>query len=211
MTELLEQYLNRISQLGGDSRQLIFENPASELDIVEIERKLTYQLPNDFRNILLTVSSHCEFKWFLPQNFHLPDQLKQIFCGELNWGMDLILQLNQNKDGWIKEAFPNFDDEYDKVWHNKFVFQEVGNGDYISIDLAPDNYGKVIYLSHDDGAGHGYLMAHSYYDLIRNWTKLGCVGGEDWQWLPFCKNKTSGIDPNCDNAELWYKTIGLSP
>ena len=90
MKELLEKYLNQISQLGRDSRHLIFENPATELDIVEIEKKLTYQLPNDFRNILLTVSSHCEFKWFLPDNFSLPDQLRQIFCGELHWGMDFI-------------------------------------------------------------------------------------------------------------------------
>jgi len=137
MKELLEKYLNRIIQLGGDSRQLIFTNPATESDIVEIENKLTYKLPNEFRNVLLTVSSHCEFKWFLPDDFSLPDALRQIFCGELHWGIDFILKFNQNKDGWIKEVFPNIEDEYDKVWHNKFVFQEVGNGDCISIDLAP--------------------------------------------------------------------------
>jgi cell wall assembly regulator SMI1 len=210
LKELLEKYLIAIDKLGGDSRQLIFENPANETDILEIEKKLSYKLPNDFRNILLTVSSHCEFKWFLPDNFSLPDQLRQIFCGELHWGTDFILQFNESKDGWIKEAFPNIENVYDKVWHNKFVFQEVGNGDYISIDMASENLGKVIYLSHDDGEGHGFVMANSFYDLLRNWTKLGCVGGEDWQWLPFCKDKTSGIDPDCDNAKLWYKTIGLT-
>jgi len=52
-------------------------------------------------------------------------------------------------------------------------------------------------------------MANSFYELLENWIKLGCVGGEDWQWLPFCEGKTSGIDPDCDNARLWYKTIGL--
>jgi hypothetical protein len=96
------------------------------------------------------------------------------------------------------------------VWHNKFAFQDVGNGDYLSIDLAPDNLGKIVYLSHDDGEGHGFVMANSFYDLLSNWTKLGCVGGEDWQWLPFCKDKTSGIDPTCSNAHLWYKTVGLT-
>ena len=57
------------SHLGSESRHLMFENPATELDIVEIEKKLTYQLPNDFRNILLTVSSYCEFKWFCLTTF----------------------------------------------------------------------------------------------------------------------------------------------
>jgi cell wall assembly regulator SMI1 len=210
MKELLETYLIRIDELGGDSRQLIFENPATEQDITNIENKLAYRIPSDFKNILLTVSSHCDFRWFLPKGFKLPYILREIFCGELHWSLDFILPLNENKDGWVKNVFPNIDDEYDKVWHNKFVFQEVGNGDCISIDLTPDNYGKIIYLSHDAGEGHGYVMANSFYDLLRNWTKLGCVGGEDWQWLPFCKSKISGIDPNCDTAQLWYKTIGLT-
>ncbi|MEX6690165.1 SMI1/KNR4 family protein [Danxiaibacter flavus] len=209
MKELLEKYLARIDKLGGNSRQLIFEKPATELDISDIENKLTYKIPIDFRNVLLTVSSHCEFIWFLPNDFALPDPLREIFRGELHWGLEFIQQFNESKDEWITEVFPNADDKYDKVWHNKFVFQEVGNGDYISIDLAPGNYGKIVYLSHDDGEGHGFIMANSFYDLLRNWTKLGCVGGEDWQWLPFCKNNTSGIDPDCDNAQLWCKTIGL--
>jgi hypothetical protein len=196
-------------KLGGNCRDLIFEKPATNSDITDIEKSLTFQIPDDFKNVLLTVSSHCEFKWFLPDDFPLPEQLRQIFSGELHWGLNFILQFNESKDGWIKKVFPDIDNEYDKVWHNKFVFQEVGNGDYISIDLEPGNYGKIVYLSHDDGEGHGYIMANSFSELLSNWTKLGCVGGEDWQWLPFYKNQTTGIDPNCENAKLWRNTIGL--
>jgi len=209
MKDNFEKFLNQIDKLGGDSRQLVFEKPASFSDILEIEMKLNYKLPDDFKNILITTTSHCEFKWFLPENFPLPNNLKNIFCGELHWGIDFIIPFNEDKDLWIKKVFPNVEDEYDKVWHNKFVFQEVGNGDYISIDLLPHNYGKVIYLSHDDGEGHGFIMANSFSELIINWTKLGCVGGEDWQWLPFCKNKLAGIDPDSDNGKLWVKSIGI--
>ena len=170
---------------------------------------MTYNLPDDFKTSLLTLSSHCEFKWFLPDNFELPHELRQIFCGELHWGMDFIIQFNQDKNGWVKEVFPDATNEYDKVWHNKFVFQEVGNGDFVSIDLTPDSYGKIVYLSHDDGEGHGYTMANSFSELLNNWVQLGCVGAEDWQWLPFCESKASGINPSCENAKLWYKTIGL--
>lgn len=209
MKELLDNYLTHIDKLGGNCRDLIFEKPATISDITDIEKSLTYQIPDDFKNVLLTVSSHCEFKWFLPDDFPLPEQLRQIFSGELHWGLNFILQFNESKDGWIKKVFPDIDNEYDKVWHNKFVFQEVGNGDYISIDLEPGNYGKIVYLSHDDGEGHGYIMANSFSELLSNWTKLGCVGGEDWQWLPFHKDQTTGIDPNCENAKLWRNTIGL--
>jgi cell wall assembly regulator SMI1 len=210
MKERLTKILQQIQKLGGDARSLIFEVPATFDDVHEIEQELNYKIPDDFKNVLLTLSSHCEFKWFLPDNFELPKELRQIFSGELHWGLDLILDFNRNKDAWIKEVFPDIENEYDRVWHNKFVFQEVGNGDYISIDLSPDTYGKVIYLSHDDGEGHGYVMADSFSELLSDWTQLGCVGGEDWQWLPFCKDKTSGIDPNCSNALLWRQRIGLT-
>lgn len=209
MKERLLHVLSQIEKIGGDARPLIAEAPAQFDDVYEIEQKLGYSIPFDFKNSLLTLSSHWEFSWFLPDGFQLPHDLRGIFCGELHWGMHFILDFNENKDEWIKNVFPDPDNEYDQVWHNKFVFQEVGNGDYISIDLLPDTYGKIIYLSHDNGEGHGYVMAHSFSELLNNWTRLGCVGGEDWQWMPFCKDKTSGIDPNCSNALLWRQTIGL--
>ena len=209
MKERLTHILQRIEKLGGDARPLIYEAPASYDDVYEIEQRLNYKIPDDFRNALLTLSSHCEFKWFLPDNFPLPNELRQIFSGELHWGIEFILSFNRNKDNWINEVFTDPEDEYDKVWHNKIVFQQVGNGDYLSIDLLPDTYGKIVYLSHDDGEGHGYVMANSFSELLDNWTQLGCVGSEDWQWLPFCEDKTSGIYPNHTNGLLWRQTIGL--
>jgi cell wall assembly regulator SMI1 len=210
MQEQLIRILRQIEKLGGDARSLIFEKPAEFDDVYEIEKKLGYSIPDDFKNTLLTLSSHCELKWFLPDSFQLPYELREIFCGDLHWKMDSVLDSNQGKDGWIKEVFPDPDNEYDRVWHNKFVFQEVGNGDYLSIDLSPAFYGKIIYLSHDDGEGHGYVMANSFSELLNNWTKLGCIGGEDWQWLPFCESKTSGINPTCANAKIWKQIIGLT-
>jgi cell wall assembly regulator SMI1 len=209
MKRKLETILEKISLIGGDSRNLVFESTATESEIVEIEKKINSELPTDFRTILLKVSSHCEFKWFLPSNFLLPNELRQIFCGELHWGIQFIETFQSGKNSWVQEVFPNTEDEYDKVWHNKFVFQEVGNGDYLSIDLLEENYGKIVYLSHDDGEGHGYIMADSFSELLTNWTELACVGGEDWQWLPFVNDKSSGINPDCKNAETWKNLIGL--
>ena len=208
--ETLEKILNHIDSLNGDARELVFEEPATEKEILEIEQKLNYKIPDDFRNCLLTISKHCEFRWFLPDDLQLPNQLSEIFCGDIHWGTKFIIQFNENKDDWVKKCFPNPDNEYDKVWHHKFAFYEVGNGDLLSIDLNPDTYGEIVYLSHDDGEGHGFVMAKSFSELLENWVPLGCVGGEDWQWLPFVENKTSGINPNCENAKLWLKTLKMN-
>ncbi len=207
MKELLEKFLTVIDKLGGDSRQLIFEKPATEKDLFDTERIIGKPIPKDFRNKLMTLSSSCDFKWFLPVNFNLPNQLRQIFCGELIWNLETIIRLNTNYDVNMANAFPNREDECDKVWFDKFLLQVVGNGDYISIDLTNANFGKIVYISHECDDENGFVMANTFSDLLTNWTKLGCVGGEAWQWLPFY-DKGIGINPNSANAKLWLETIG---
>ena len=207
MKEVLQKYLTVIDRLGGDSRQLIYEEPASESDLLEVERIIEKSIPGDFRKDLSTHSSSCEFKWFLPDNFTLPYDLRQIFCGDLVWNLDTIVRRNKNYDATIRESFPNREDECDKVWYEKFLLQEVGNGDYISIDLASFSYGKIVYISHECDEENGYVMANSFTELLSNWTRLGCVGAEAWQWLPFYDDEI-GINPESDNAKLWLKTIG---
>ena len=97
---------------------------------------------------------------------------------------------------------------YDKIRKEIFLlfYFEVGNGDYLAIELEKENYGKIAYLSHDDGDGHGYYLANNFKELLSNWSKVGCVGGEDWQWLTFY-TKGIGINPNCENTKLWKDFI----
>lgn len=87
--------------------------------------------------------------------------------------------------------FPNANDPYDVVWHNKAAFYDVGNGDYLAFDLAEAQHGSVVYLSHDDGQGHGYVLAADFADLLERWVPIACTGGEDWQWLPFTAAPTT--------------------
>ena len=97
---------------------------------------------------------------------------------------------------------------YDKIRKEIFLpfYFEVGYGDYLAIELEKENYGKIVYLSHDDGDGHGYYLANNFKELLSNWSKVGCVGGEDWQWLTFYRSGV-GIDPSCENAKLWADFI----
>jgi hypothetical protein len=202
----LRGFLDTVKGIGGDARELRVDPPATEDEIERVEQELGISIPSELRRAMLDVSAHLEFSWFLPDSFELPQILREIFCGELHWGLDLVPKFIEEYQGWIKEVFPNPDNPYDAIWHGKFPFQDVGNGDYIAIDEG----GQVIYLSHDDGEGHGYIMADSFNDLLARWVPLGCVGGEDWQWLPFTNGMTTRIDPKSEAARTWMLLLGRS-
>lgn len=209
MQDKLSHILKTINQLGGETRQPIFTPPAKEIELKAIEKQLQQNIPADFRQALLSISSHCEMSWFLPDGFELFEPFQELFSGHLHWEVDALVEMNRAKDNLIKAVFPDPTDDYDQVWHQKFVFQEVGNGDYLSIDLRPEQFGKVIYLSHDDGEGHGCVMADSFSELLDRWIAIGCVGAEDWQWLPFTADQQSGILPQSETARDWQQLIQL--
>jgi len=95
------------------------------------------------------------------------------------------------------------------VWHDKLAFAEVGNGDLLAFDTAVSDDGPIVYLSHDDGDGHGKRMADNFVDLMERWSPLGCPGSEDWQWIPFCDTSSGLIDPNGPNADRWRQWLGI--
>lgn len=199
----LQSFLDNIKSIGGDARELRVDPPATEEEISRVERELGVAIPAGLRSTMLQVSAHLECCWFLKDAIKLPQELDEIFSGEIGWGLDLMAGHLEGYQGWIKEAFSNPEDPYDAVWHDKFPFQEVGNGDYLAID--PE--GKVVYLSHEGDESHGYVLAESFTDLLARWVPLGCPGGEDWQWLPFTNGRTTAIDPNCENALQWKTLI----
>ena len=208
----LKKFQKGIENIGGEFfREFKIGTPAKEEEILEVEKRLGYKIPEDFRDILLKYSSCFEYDWNIykgvsEKQIELPDNLKGIFAGDLHWELNVLVKFQEDNKDWIEECFPDYNDEYDRVWYNKMLFYEVGNGDYLAIELEKENYGKIAYLSHDDGDGHGYYLANNFKELVSNWSKVGCVGGEDWQWLTFY-TKGIGINPNCENTKLWKDFI----
>jgi len=211
----LNLFLEKIEDLGGETDPLTIEKPATEDEIKAVEAKLGYTLPPYFREVLLENTAHLEFGWNIndiidEEDISLPDKLAEIFRGKLLFGLDLLLDYEEDRQDWEGEAYPNSDKEYDRVWHNKMSFFQVGNGDYIAIELEPENYGKVVYLSHDGSENHGIYIANNFKEFLMNYAAVGCTGGEDWQWEPFY-TKGKGIDPTSKNAKTWYKVLGINP
>ncbi|MCH9655969.1 MAG: SMI1/KNR4 family protein [Planctomycetes bacterium] len=199
----IEMFAERINAIGGQWEIPVIEEPASEVELADIERQLQQPIPANFREFAATVSRRIYFDWRLPENFDLPESLDEIFSGGIDYDIKRLPDHEETRADWQKECFPNPENPYDKIWHNKIGFHHVPNGDC----LALDSEGQIIYLSHDDGEGHGYSMAPSFPDLLKRWLPLGCPGPEDWQWLPFVANSISGIDPKCETAQAWITTI----
>ncbi|WP_454959715.1 SMI1/KNR4 family protein [Capnocytophaga sputigena] len=211
----LDLFLEKIEDLGGEVEPLTIEKPATEEEVKAVEAKLGYTLPPHFREVLLENTAHLEFGWDIDniideEDISLPDKLAEIFRGKLLFGLDLLLDYEEDRQDWEGDAYPNSDKEYDRVWHNKMSFFQVGNGDYIAIELEPENYGKVVYLSHDGSENHGLYIADNFKEFLMNYAAVGCTGGEDWQWEPFY-TKGKGIDPTSKNAKTWYKVLGINP
>ena len=211
----LNLFLEKIEDLSGEVEPLTIEKPATEEEIKSVETKLGYTLPPHFREVLLENTAHLEFGWDIDdiideEEISLPDKLAEIFRGKLLFGLDLLLDYEEDRQDWEGEVYPNSDKEYDRVWHNKMSFFQVGNGDYIAIELEPENYGKVVYLSHDGSENHGLYIADNFKEFLMNYAAVGCTGGEDWQWEPFY-TKGKGIDPTSKNAKTWYKVLGMNP
>ena len=211
-SEVIENWkavAHAVKSIGGDVQVFEVEEPATEIELLALEEKLGILLPSSLKEVLLTFSRKVEFRWFFPDNFELESELSGIFSGDRHWSVDWLYEFNESKNSWVEECFPNKEDPYDVVWHNKLAFHEVGNGDYLAIDLSSPDSESVIYLSHDDGEGHGVELARNFKDFICESSLIGCVGGEDWQQLPFIGNGKKYIDGSCNNAIRLRDVIGI--
>lgn len=200
----LSEFKTAIEALGGSFSDLIIDSTSSEGEIKRIEAELGMPLPSDLKEFALNVSRRIEFDWTLPDDFELPDGLDEIFSGRFEYCITDIPVHEKGRASWQSDCFPNEEDSYDAVWHNKLGFHHVPNRDYLGFDSS----GQVVYLSHDDGEGHGVIMASSFTDLMMSWIPLGCPGPEDWQWLSFISDTESGIDPHSALARKWIEVLG---
>ena len=206
----LKTVVTNVHKIGGEVEPLIIKEPASESQIKDIEDKLRCSLPISYKKFLLEFSSYLEWRWGLPDEMQLPDKFDELFGGIGSVGLSELLECETIRKESIEIAFDDPNHQYDKVWHNKLAFFAVGNGDILAFDLSIPVDPPVVYVSHDDGEGHGYILGHNFIDFMDRWSKIGFVGGEDWQLLPFIESSTSGINPDSTNSKEWRELIGLS-
>jgi hypothetical protein len=59
------------------------------------------------------------------------------------------------------------------------------------------------------GEGHGVEMARNFKEFVFLSSRLGCVGAEDWQWLPFIEKDTPFINPDCENSIKFREALDV--
>lgn len=209
LTERWKQTLDAVERFGGETEPLIIEPPASLEEVIKLEDHIGVSLPEGIRDMLLTFSRKVSFYWSLPEGIGRFDEFPNIFCGDFQWSIEFLETFNNYKGKWINEVFSDPTNTYDAVWHKKFAFLSVGNGDYLTVDTAPDRIPTVVYLSHDGGQGHGRHLGADFTDFILRWSRLGCVGAEDWQWMSFAPSG-GYLDPDCTAAKLFRCRLDLN-
>lgn len=154
-----------VEGVGGEFSDYVLQDPATLEEVEFVESSLGRPLPKEMRRFVTTVSRGLCFEWTLPEETQRPNALREIFSGGLAFELSALPEHEVGRAGWQTECFPDPEDSYDVVWHDKLAFHHVPNGDYLGLD--PE--GRVIYLSHDDGEGHGYVMANSFPNLLERW------------------------------------------
>ena len=184
--------------------------PARLGDIEAVEAELGVELPMSFRKVLLAFSGRMLVSWQLPRDRKPPKPLHQIFSGECSWDLERLTSMQAEYREMLYTAFDDPEDEYGAVWHDKLPFLDVGNGDYLAIDVASAEDETVVYLSHDDDDGHGYRLGETFADFVDRLTRLGCVGPEAWQYMPFMDGPNSYLLPDCENGKVWREWLGFA-
>ncbi len=184
--------------------RLLVGTPASSRRLRSLERSLSSPLPDGLRRVL-SLASHFEASWHFDESVEPPREFRQLFAGTCRWDIDDVGRMHETYREWVAKVFPDPTDAYHRIWHDRFPFLHVPNDDLVAISVD----GSVVYLSHDDGEGHGYRLGTSVEDFLDRWTSLGCPGPEDWQWLPFTTGRESLLDPRGASAARWKAWFGL--
>jgi len=205
------KYLKDKSDVKHKAVYVKDDKVSSEQELCEIESVIKCPIPPSLRETFSHFSKSIRFFATLPWDMARPGPLRNIDSAMFLISTDELLTAEKARLGWVENCFSDPADVYDKVWHNKLGFMTVITGDIIAFDLSdPKDDKRVVYLSHDDGEGHGYILGDSFGDYFSKLLLIGGCGSEDWQMLPFMADSVSGIDPNCDNAGLYREIIGLS-
>ena len=177
---------------------------ASSDELAAIEAATAMAIPPSLQQ-LFGLARSVESWWHLADAVEPPTPFEEIFSGGFEWSVDHAVAEIEDYRSWVTHVFPDLDDPYDAVWHAKYPWLSVPNGDRIALDVDE----RVVYLSHDDGVGHGYLLGRDVVDFLDRWTVLGCPGPEDWQWLPFVATDGDGLDPDGAHGRAWRAWFGI--
>jgi hypothetical protein len=175
--------MGRIDTTCWGSGRVVLGPPTNAEEIAAVEATIGLPIPSGLRQ-LFSMARSVEAVWHFNDDVNPPEPFDQIFAGDCSWDLDSVVEVHEGYRGWVKDVFPDPKSPYDSVWHDKFPFLEAPNGDIVAID----GHGRVVYLSHDDGQGHGYLLGRDVVDFLDRWTAIGYPGSRGLAVVAVCEH-----------------------
>jgi SMI1 / KNR4 family (SUKH-1) len=192
---------------GVQDYRLEIDSPATRKEVDEVECAIARTLPELFRQTLLEFSRRVDFFWFLPEHVRPPKPLAGVFCGECSWDLGRIAAMYDQARWLASNAFVE-DTPDERLWQDKLPFHNIGNGDFIAIDVSSSEPQPIVYLSHELAFSHGYVLGADFIDFMDRWTVIGCP--DDDIWPLFFPERVKCIDLDHPNVALWCDWFGIS-
>ena len=131
---------------GVKNYRLEIDSPATRKEVDEVECAIARTLPELFRQTLLEFSRRVDFFWFLPEHVRPPKPLAGVFCGECSWDLGRIAAMYDEARWLASNAFVE-DTPDERLWQDKLPFHDIGNGDFIAIDVSSSEPQPIVYLA----------------------------------------------------------------
>ena len=181
-----KQLLHQLELKGADTVWL-WEEPATDQEMTNIEQKLEITLPEELRSLLQDGGKRVMIFWNISYAQTAPFELS----GDMGWDIESI-------------DFPDFGDDEQIDQKRYLCFYHAGNGDELLLDLYSNPQRPMVFhWAHETGELH--ILAVSLTDFLNKVTELGGIGSEEWQYKPFIDN--CGLNLYSQPAKQWQQWL----
>lgn len=181
-----KQLLHQLEQKGADTA-LLWEEPATDQEITDIENQLEITLPEELRSLLQDGGKQVIVYW----QISYPQTAAFDLSGDVGWNMESI-------------DFSDFGDDEQIDQKRYLCFYHAGNGDELLLDLYSNPQRPMVFhWGHETGEFR--ILAVSITDFLNKVTELSGIGAEEWQYTPFIDN--CGLNLYSQSSKKWKQWI----
>jgi hypothetical protein len=201
---MIEKHIEFLEGIGADIQSWTITKPASEAEIVRVERELGFAIPPKLRQVYSSLAASIDFDWV-----HLDERLEDhelyVAKGAVNWNLARLKPDLDLAKAWPSGTGHDPESAWGRVWTSTLPVVDVGCGDYIGVSLPTTE--AVVYLNHEAPDQHGAVIAPDFPTLLEEWGNL-MFPGPDWAyWQCFLSGPKRYIASKTKRAQNWRRWL----
>jgi hypothetical protein len=202
-------FAERCRALPGEVQVRISVSPPAPAKLVDkTSRRLRLGLPPPLARFFLEGAQELT-SFYIVDNYHErfsaiyphKNASGSLFGGVDDWGLASCERFQQDAEDTVAgfDYSPSPKDANDRrLWNNSVLFEPVGNGDYLGLDVSASAHNPpVVYLAHD-GGGDSCEISPSFDEFLEAWEEI-CYVGPGF-FAPFFQEKTQMLTKPIPNA-----------